>query len=64
MGLEAAIAHGKERRQPYRDSRRFDPACRNHKYCPWCRRERQISRRRTEAAAKQEQQAYEDHHGG
>lgn len=36
MGLEKAIAHGKEKRKPYRRSKAFDYSCRNHGGCPWC----------------------------
>lgn len=51
MTLEKAIKHGKERRKPYRDSRRFDFTCRNHGAgnahpCPWCERNRLFANRR------------------
>lgn len=36
MALNKAIEHGKEKRQPYRKSKRFDSSCRNHGGCPWC----------------------------
>lgn len=36
MGLEKAIASGKEKRKPYFKSKAFDPSCRNHKGCPRC----------------------------
>jgi len=36
MSLDKAIKHGKEHRQEYRGSRRFDASCRNHGGCPWC----------------------------
>lgn len=41
MSLEKAIAHGKEHRKQYRDndSRAFDPECRNHGGCVWCRKQ-------------------------
>ena len=35
--LDKAIEHGKEHRQPYRKSKRFDRSCRNHGSCPYCR---------------------------
>jgi hypothetical protein len=41
MSLDKAIAHGKERRAPYRRSKRFDRTCRNHGSCPYCQRGRQ-----------------------
>ena len=28
------------KKQPYRQSRRFDKTCRCHGACPWCRRKR------------------------
>jgi len=51
MSLEKAIEHGKEKRRPYRDCRRFDPSCRNHKSCPYCRSTRtHLTKRQNEAA--------------
>ena len=40
MSLDKAIAHGKERRKPYRGSKAFDYTCRNHGSCPWCEENR------------------------
>jgi hypothetical protein len=37
MSLEKAIFYKKEKRQPYRDSRRFDWTCRNHGKCDYCK---------------------------
>jgi hypothetical protein len=34
--LDRAIEHGKEHREPYRHSGRFDWTCRPHGRCPWC----------------------------
>lgn len=34
--LDKAIQSGKEHRQPYRNSERFDKSCRNHGGCGWC----------------------------
>lgn len=36
MGLEKAIAHGKEHRKQYRKSARFDASCRPHGGCTHC----------------------------
>lgn len=36
MSLDKAITHGKEKRKPYRKSRRFDRTCRNHGSCSYC----------------------------
>ena len=40
MSLDKAIQHGKEKRRPYRGTKAFDPACRNHGSCSWCRSNR------------------------
>ena len=36
MSLDKAIAHGKERRKPYRGAKAIDTTCRNHGSCKWC----------------------------
>ena len=36
MSLDKAIQSGKEKRQPYRGSKRFGYSCRNHGSCPYC----------------------------
>lgn len=54
MSLDKAIAHGKEKRKPYYDSRRFDLTCRNHGTCPWCEGNRLFKRRAAEKAAEEE----------
>jgi len=41
MALDKAIASGKEKRKPYRKSKRFDSSCYNHGSCPWCEGNRQ-----------------------
>ena len=41
MSLDKAIEHGKEKRKPYRKSKRIDATCRNHGSCPWCQENRQ-----------------------
>ena len=51
MSLDKAILSGKEKRKPYRDSRRFDYTCRNHKSCPWCEGTRTYKHRRQKQAA-------------
>lgn len=40
MSLDKAIAHGKEKRKPYRGAKAVDPTCRNHGSCVWCRENR------------------------
>ncbi len=44
--LDKAIKYGKERRKPYRDSRRFDHSCRNNRSCTYCADNRQIDKKR------------------
>jgi len=36
MSLDKAIEHKKEKRAPFRKSKRFDRTCRNHGSCPYC----------------------------
>jgi hypothetical protein len=36
MSLDKAIEHNKEKRAPFRKSKRFDRTCRNHGKCPYC----------------------------
>ena len=36
MSLDKAIIFKKEKRKPYRGSRRYFKSCRNHGGCPWC----------------------------
>jgi len=43
MTHDKAIHHGKERRKPYRGSRRWDRSCRNHGGCGYCRGNRQYA---------------------
>lgn len=40
MSLDKAIAHGKEKRKPYRGAKAIDKTCRNHGSCAWCRENR------------------------
>ena len=37
MSLDKAIASGKEKRKPRPRYEEFDPSCRNHGRCPYCR---------------------------
>jgi hypothetical protein len=48
MSLNKAITHGKEKRKPYRGSKRFDKSCRNHGGCPHCEPGRQHASKRTD----------------
>ena len=40
MGMEKAIASGKEHRKAYRGCRAWDPMCRNHGGCGCCLKNR------------------------
>ena len=40
MSLDKAIAHGKEKRKPYRGCKAIDPTCRNNGSCEWCKSNR------------------------
>ena len=40
MGMEKAIASGKEHRKPYYGAKAIDKTCRNGGSCEWCRRNR------------------------
>ena len=40
MGMEKAIASGKEHRKEYRGAKAIDKSCRNGGSCEWCRRNR------------------------
>lgn len=43
MSLDKAIAHGKEKRKPYRGAKAIDRSCRNHGSCECCRVRRLLS---------------------
>lgn len=45
MSLDKAIAHGKEKRKPYRGAKAVDADCRNHGYCLWCEGNRRFKMR-------------------
>jgi hypothetical protein len=61
MSLDKAIAHGKERRKPYRGAKAVDAACRNHGGCPACERART---RRLKSAAIEAREQIEDLYDG
>ena len=51
MGLEKAILHGKEKRKPFRGSKRFDRSCRNHGGCGYCECNRKFADKKRRDAA-------------
>ena len=58
MALTKAIYYGKERRKPYRDSRRFDRSCRAPASCGHCRSGRTHPTTKAEARADQDLREY------
>jgi hypothetical protein len=44
MSLDKAIKHGKEHREDYKGSKRFDRTCRNHGSCNRCECDRTFSK--------------------
>lgn len=58
MGLEKAIAHGKEHRKSYNDSRAVASECRNHGKCDYCLSNRMHSFEKQKQAAIQKLKEY------
>lgn len=54
MGLEKAIASGKEHRKPYYGAKAVDSHCRNHGYCSWCSGNRTNKNRSMDKVVKKE----------
>lgn len=54
MSLDKAIAHRKEKREPYRGSKAFDYECRNHGSCPWRRGNRLYGDRKRRLSAEEQ----------
>lgn len=46
MAFDNQIGRGKDRRKPYRDSRRFDWSCRHGGNCGYCSNNRQFANKR------------------
>ena len=46
MSLDKAIKYKKEKREPYRKSKRWDRSCRNHGSCGYCESNRTIQSKR------------------
>jgi hypothetical protein len=55
MALDKAIESGKEKRKPYKGSRSFDPACRNHGKCQACVDNRMYSTKKKIQALKDQE---------
>ena len=60
MGFDNHYQNRKDRRKPYRDSRRFDRTCRNHGSCPWCERRRLFERTKKERFAELDLKEYDN----
>ena len=53
MSLDKSINSGKERRKPFRGSKRFDRTCRNHGSCDYCKGNRLYSTKKALDEAKE-----------
>ncbi len=58
MSLDKSIESGREHRQPYRKSLRFDVTCRNHGSCGWCEGNRRHNSRKRILAARQREREF------
>ena len=63
MSMDKAIAHGKEKRKPYRGSKAIDRTCRNHGSCPYCRQNR-LHKFRIKEVEEAEEDEGEDYQAG
>lgn len=54
MSLNKAIAHGKEKRKPYRKAKKVSKLCRNHGACSWCEENRTYKNRKRMVVDKDE----------
>lgn len=59
MALDKAIAHGKEKRKPYRKAKAIDPTCRNHRSCPYCKGNRLHNSRKRNIIARERMSDHE-----
>lgn len=48
MSFDKSYPNRKDRRKPYRGSKRFDRSCRNHGSCGYCERNRKYSSKHRE----------------
>lgn len=62
MSLDKAIEHKKEKRKPFRGSKRVDSTCRNHGSCPQCEGNRKFRDKKLKEAATTEIKEYENSH--
>ncbi len=61
MGLEKAIASGKEHRVPYRGAKSVSCSCRNHGTCEYCRNARLYNNKKRELASQVELDSIKEH---
>ncbi len=54
MSFDTEYPNRKDRRKPYRKSKRFDRSCRNHGSCPYCERGRKHKHKRRDKTEIQE----------
>lgn len=60
MSLNKAIAHGKEKRKPYRKAKAIDRSCRNNGSCPYCAKNRQYTFKKASRLAQYDIKHYFD----
>lgn len=58
MSLDKSIERKKEKRKPFRGSKRFDRTCRNHGSCGYCENTRTFERKRKVFSAQNEIDEY------
>lgn len=64
MSLDKSIEHRKEKRKPYRGSKRFDRTCRNHGGCDWCKGNRLYSAKKRRDAMDEQMKGETDENLG
>jgi len=63
--LDKAIEHKKEKRKPYRGSKRIDHTCRNHGSCSYCESNRLMFDKKARARVEgQEDEVFSEWQGG
>jgi hypothetical protein len=60
MSLDKAIFYGKEKRKPYRGSKRFDRSCRNHGGCGYCLNNRMYQKNKVDEKAELEMKEFKN----
>jgi hypothetical protein len=58
MSFDNNYPNRKDKRKPYRKSKRFDRTCRNHGSCDYCKSNRTVQSKKVELAIKEEIKAF------